>query len=436
MRPVKHSLLGTGELRAHDIRLLLSRFFGFRHEQQLDLFSKSDRSTVAPAAVRNTGGLFDAGPPQHIQAMLGLGQRGRPHLVQRAILVACVGWIPLLILSVIQSILIRNGSFASFITDYGAIGRSLVAAPVLVMAELAAAPRLSAIAAHFRDAGLIGPGDMAGFHDAVASTMRLRDSVQLEIAIYVIAFATTAILALAVPLQFYPLWHLAGDGHARTLSAAGWWDALISAPLLVLLILGWLWRLMLWTRFLLLMSRLDLRLISAHPDRAAGLGFTGTALQPLAVVAFALSAIVAGTVANRVLHDNLSILDFRYIVPVFAGLMVVLFTAPLAVFANSLLEARNHGIFQYGFLARSLGRQMEARWLNHAATPETLDANDFSATTDLYAIVANVYAAGLIPVSLRGLIAVAVAALLPFVPVVLASVSPDVIFQKLTGMLL
>src|SRR5262249_25541303 len=188
---------------------------------------------------------------------------------------------------------------------------------------------LSAIAVHFRDAGLIAGKDMTRYGDAVASTLRLRDSIQLEVAIFVIAFTLTAIVALSVPLQFYPPWHLAGDDHARALSAAGWWDALISAPLLVVLILGWLWRLILWTRFLLLMSRLDLRLISAHPDRAAGLGFVGTSLQPMAVVAFALSAIAAGTVANRVLHDNVSILDFRFILPIFSALLVAFFTAPL-----------------------------------------------------------------------------------------------------------
>jgi hypothetical protein len=79
---------------------------------------------------------------------------------------------------------------------------------------------------------------------------------------------------------------------------------------------------------------------------------------------------------------------------------------------------------------------MEARWLNHGATQEALDANDFSATTDLYSIVSNAYAANLVPVSLRNLLAVAAGALLPFVPVVLASVSPQVLLEKLTGILL
>src|SRR5262249_47740045 len=152
-------------------------------------------------------------------------------------------------------------------------------------------------------------------------------------------------------------------------------------------------------------------------DGAGGLGFVGLSLQPLSVVAFALGAIMAGTVANRVLHDNLSILDFRLVVPIFAALIVILFSGPLLVFTGKLIQASRRGAFEYGALARDVGRQMETRWLNRNATPEALDANDFSATTDLYAIVSNVYAMNLVPTGLKNLAVVAVGALLPFLPV-------------------
>jgi hypothetical protein len=432
---VKHGSLGAGNLRAHDIRLLLHRFLWFRQEQQLELFSARDRGVAAPPD-KDAGGLFEKTPPHQVQVSLGLIKHGQPRVGLRAILVACIAWMPLLVLSAIQGVVSGDSSFASFIADYGAIGRYLFAAPVLVLAEFIAAPRLSGVARHFQDAGLIVPGEMQRFHDAIASTYRLRDFVQLEIAVFVIAFAVTAALELSVPLHYFPVWHLTGDHHSLALSAAGWWDALISTPLLVILLLGWLWRFVLWARFLWLMCRLDLRLVSAHPDGAAGLGFVGMSLQPLAVVAFALGAVVAGTVANRVLNDNVAILEFRFLVPVFAVLVVALFSAPLFVFTRKLVEASYQGVFEYDALAHSLGRQMEVRWLNRAVTPEALDANDFSATTDLYAIVSNVYSLKLVPIGLRNLIVVALGALMPFVPVVVAAVSPEVLIQKLTGMLL
>jgi hypothetical protein len=435
MRPVKHSSIGAGDLRVNDLRLLLLRLFNFQRDEQLDLFAPRGRED-ALIAEHEAHGLFDAGPPHALQVKLGLIHPNRQRVVQRAILVAALGWLPLLVLSTVQAILFRNGDFTAFITDYGAIARSLVAAPVLVLAEAMTAPRLSAIAIHFREAGLVTAKDLPAFRDAVQSTYRLRDFVALEIAVITIAFAATAILGLSVPLRFFPHWHLAGDGHALMFSAAGWWDTLVSAPLLVLLLLGWLWRFGLWTRFLWLMSRLDLRLVSAHPDQSAGLAFVGMSLLPLSIVAFAFGSIVAGTVANRILHDHLSILEFRYVVPVLIALIVMFFSAPLLVFADKLLQTWRRGVFEYGSLARGVGRQMEARWLNQSPTPESLDANDFSATTDLYAIVSNVYAMNLVPATLKNFAVVAIGALLPFVPVVLASVSPQVLLQKLTGILL
>lgn len=42
----------------------------------------------------------------------------------------------------------------------------------------------------------------------------------------------------------------------------------------------------------------------------------------------------------------------------------------------------------------------------------------------------------LVPAGLKNLAVVAAGALLPFIPVVLAAVSPEVLIQKLTGILL
>src|SRR5262249_37336704 len=75
-------------------------------------------------------------------------------------------------------------------------------------------------------------------------------------------------------------------------------------------------------------------------------------------------------------------------------------------------------------------------WLKHAAGDTALDANDFSATTDLYAVAANVYSMGIVPVSLVNLGALAVAATLPFLPVVVIAMSPQVVIERLTGILL
>lgn len=153
-------------------------------------------------------------------------------------------------------------------------------------------------------------------------------------------------------------------------------------------------------------------------------------------MAFAMAAIVAGTVANRVMHDNASILSFRYVVLSTGAVIAALFLAPLFVFVSRLMVVWRAGIFEYGALASHVGRQMEKKWIGRAADAEALGAPDFSATTDLYSIVANAYGMTVLPVSIANLVMLITATILPFVPIVLMSVSPDVLFQKLTGLVL
>ena len=111
---------------------------------------------------------------------------------------------------------------------------------------------------------------------------------------------------------------------------------------------------------------------------------------------------------------------------------------PLLVFARPLHRARLRGTLEYGGLAGELGLRFEERWLRRerGVGPESLEANDFSATTDLYSVSANVWRMRVIPVTLRDILAVVVASLLPFVPFALLVVPPDQILKAITGLLL
>jgi len=83
--------------------------------------------------------------------------------------------------------------------------------------------------------------------------------------------------------------------------------------------------------------------------------------------------------------------------------------------------------------------QFEWKWLHRADGLDegVLEVPDFSATTDLYQVVANVYDMNTIPLDLKNLIPLIVATLLPFGPVVLMAVPPlDLILQNLAKFLL
>ena len=382
--------------------------------------------------------LFEGGPPHHFQTWVGLIRAGKPNVVWRALLVAALAWVPLAILSA------ANGSFVgpvhegAFAYDIGAHARFLLAAPLLVLAESICLPQLTHIARHLIDAGLIADSDRSRYLRAVDSTRRLMNSGVIEILVVALAYGLIGLLAFGRFSPEAPAWHGSVQGGAMILSAAGWWGVLVSLPLLLILLLAWLWRLMLWARFLWLMSRIDLKLVPAHPDHAAGLRFVGESLQVLMPIGLSIGVIVAGPTANYVLHRSTSILDFKTLILGAVVFVLVLCAGPLLLFSNRLIAERRRGIFGYGALAVRLGTQMERKWL----TPEKpMDADalgvpDFSATTDLYSIVANVYAMRIVPIDLKRLILLVVATLAPFIPVALLAVPLAVIVKKVAALLL
>jgi hypothetical protein len=112
--------------------------------------------------------------------------------------------------------------------------------------------------------------------------------------------------------------------------------------------------------------------------------------------------------------------------------VLLLFVGPLLVFTYKLQRQKVVGIFSYGALAENVGRQFEQKWLEnydkHAA--EALQATDFSATTDLYGVVANVHEMKNVPFDLVGLVSLAVTTLLPFIPVLLMMMPIKQILQE------
>jgi hypothetical protein len=122
-----------------------------------------------------------------------------------------------------------------------------------------------------------------------------------------------------------------------------------------------------------------------------------------------------------------------------AGLLAalaILFTAPLSVFFPVLLKTWRQGVAEYGALALDVGDAFERRWLR-GKTPasEGLEKPDFSATTDLYGVVSNVYALRFVPVDITSVTALIVAMLLPFAPVVLLAIPPDAIWSGIQNLL-
>jgi hypothetical protein len=392
------------------------------------------RDDLSNAKAEDEVEFFSGGPPLGRLRDSDLLKLAR-QAVRHAVIAALVAWLPLLVMTALQSLILGDGSLMSFLTDYAILARSMIAVPLLILAEAFTAPRLSAFLRYFRDAGMVRDQDVARVREFTHSTCRLRDSRVIEAIIAIVAVMLSAAIAWSVPLERFPAWHHLGADVTQA-SPAGLWGRFVSGPILILLVLGWLWRLVLWTRFLWLVSRLELRLVPSHPDGAGGLKFLGMSLHALAIPVFAIGVIPAGAIVNQILNQQALISQFYLVMVSFAAVMMALMVGPLFLFCGQLLTAWRRGAMAYGQLARDMGRQMERRWLNRRLDADALDANDFSATTDLYAVVANAYTMNVVPVGLKNLVVAVAATTLPFLPVALTALSPEMLLRKIVGLLL
>jgi hypothetical protein len=365
---------------------------------------------------------FDAGPFAWARHPIPFEPFYDPRAGQRALLTALIAWAPLMLLSALERGVRPPDPHESVLVDFAAYGRYLVAAPVFTYAGSVILLRLGGVVREFSDGGLIREADQSRYEALVASTTRLVSSRWTDVTIVVLAY----LAMVATTSQLYPAgtatWVAPVSSQTGRLSLAGWWRTLVSQPLFNILLAGWLWRILLWIRFIYRTSRMDLRLVAAHPDRLGGLRFTLSPIRGFSYLAFAFGAVTAGSVAESVFVDGALLRSFAYPVAAQVVSVIAMFAAPMLLFAFPLIRLQGWGILHYGQLASEVGRAFQQRWLagSHAAGADALGVPDFSATTDLYSIAANVSNMNLWVLN-KGLLAMlAVATLLPYVPLVLA----------------
>jgi len=367
-------------------------------------------------------------PNQHTrpQVYFDLFHASSRTLMRTAIIVA-VAWLPLAVLSALRG----GSSFRSFLTDYATQSRFLIIIPVLILAELPLIERISTVADHF-ETFLVPHNQISEFQKHRTSGEKLRDSKLAKMLIFLLTYAAAVWLGqyLSPNGVEFMAWFKGGGGF-RFFSPAGTWAIFVSYPILAYLTLLWLWRRLLWVRFLRSTTRLNLQLIAAHPDHLGGLGFIEAALRGQLPFSFCLGVGLAGAVANRVFNDGQKLLVFRHLPLILLGAVLLVCVAPYFLFTATLMRMRRRGMLRYGALARGVGGQFEKKWLHRSDSlaEDVLSVPDFSTTTDLYSVVDNINKIRVIPVGAVDLYALIGVALIPAIPVVIASIPFDTVIR-------
>ena len=222
---------------------------------------------------------------------------------------------------------------------------------------------------------------------------------------------------------------MSASGHTRTL--AGWWYLVVGVALFEFLLWRWLWRLFIWYSFLWRMSRLELRLIPTHPDRAAGLGFLGDAQRYFWVIVSAFSFTAAGVLGDEIVYAGVSLASYKFAFAGYVVLVLAVFLLPLTMFSGQLARAKVQSMHDYSALAVLHNRLFDEKWVQgrHGKDEVPLGAPEISSLADLAGASDVLYRMRPVPFDPRDALALGLAALIPMTPLVLTMFPPSKIFD-------
>jgi hypothetical protein len=358
-------------------------------------------------------------------------------LGRRILLLTGIAWLPLLVLTAATGRAWGPPSPLPFLRDIEAQVRFLVAFPIFIAAELVVHQRTRTTVEQFLKEGIIRPVELPRFDAAIASALRLRNSVSLEVALLVVVFTGGQLIWKGNIALDVPSWYAAPDGGELRATAAGLWFSLVSLPLTQFFLLRWYLRLLIWFRFLWQVSRLDLHLVPTHPDRAGGLAFLGKGTYAFGSILFAQGALLAGVIGTRVLYGGETLMSFKGEAFGLVGFFILVMLAPLAVFSPRLSRAKLAGLSQYGALASAYVSAFEKKWiLGAAGDPELLGTADIQSLSDLSQSYSIVQEMKVVPFSVKDITRLAAVTAAPLLPLALTVFSAEELAMKLVKILL
>ena len=341
-------------------------------------------------------------------------------LVQRRALVfALFAWLPLAALTTLEGHFLGSRNL-SFSRDIESHVRFLVALPILIVAELIVHRRLRLVVRSFTERGVITPDNTPRFRDAIAASARAQNSLWLELALLIFVFTGGHwIWRYGVALGATS-WYAIASATGTRLTLAGYWYSLVSIPIFQFILLRWYLRLTIWFLFLWRVSRLDLRLLPAHPDRAGGISFLGKSSYVFSPILFAQGCLLAGVIASRIFYQGESLMSFKATIVSLIGFFVLVILGSLAMFSPQLARVKRRGLREYGALATAYVADFDEKWIQEGPVGEKLlGTPDIQSLADLansYAVVSDMR---LVPFALQDITRLVGTAALPILPLLL-----------------
>jgi len=357
------------------------------------------------------------GPLYRLGRRLGLVGDGT-NTIPLGLVLGLISWSVLVVLALVEG-------FGHLLFSIEAIGghvRLLVAIPLLFICETSIDPRCAAFVRGIVRSQVVPEAARPALDSEVERIARWKDAWLPEALILLAA----VLFGLSMPYAnvFSHLSGQSGGSISHASLETAWtshWYWIVCMTLFRFLMFRSLWRLALWCFFLWRVSRLELRLVPTHPDRAGGLGYLEVVHTEFMTMVAAISAVQAASLAQDIAAGRLTF-DATY-----AGVAIVLladavlFIGPLCVFYRKLWKCRVDGLNSYGTLAERYVYEFDRKWVGTGAAEgePLLGTPDIQSLADLGSSVGAVRDMRLVPVSKTLLVQLGGAALVPLLPLVL-----------------
>ena len=348
--------------------------------------------------------------------------RSHGGLVRPGLAIALLTWVPLAVLTTLEGAL-TEGTRIPFWQSVGTHARFLLAVPLFFSAEAVFDARIGDVLRRIVQIGLIVPSDEPALKKALRQAIRSRDSWAIEVGLAILT-GVGIWSGLRTDLPDVSTWRHAADGG---LTLAGWWYSLVCLPVFQFLFWRWGWRLLIWTRLLWRLSRLNLQLIPTHPDTSGGLAVLGVAHVDLALLSFAVSAILSASYAEQILFGGVPLTSFAISIAATVIGSTLTLIAPLIFFVPKLIDVKQRALLEYGTLAAHYTRAFAAKWLRTDPPPDEpiLGSADIQSLADLGSSFNLIRSMSPLPITMSQVIMLVVAAALPFTPLILLVIPLD-----------
>jgi len=346
-------------------------------------------------------------------------------LVRRLISMSLFAWLPLLVLSVAAGHALGGTVALPFLYDIELHARLLLALPLLILAGRVVHQWMRPMVGQFLERGLIPDTARAQFDAAIASAMRLRNSITVEVLLIVFVYVVGVgfIWRTQVALDVASWYGVVEDGKLQP-SLAGWWLGCVSLPLFQLLLLRWYFRLVIWARFLWQVSRIQLKFLPTHPDRCGGVGLLALVSSAFSPLLLAQGVLLAGMMSNRIFYAGAKLPEFKLELIGLVSAMLFVILGPLLVFSPRLAATKRAGLRDYGTLAQRYVREFDRKWLRGGAPADEplIGSADIQSLADLGNSFQVVKGMRWAPFTLQTVLQLVATTLAPVVPLALTMI--------------